>query len=137
MPFEARNVGTAQEDVLAGLVVEGRLLHAQLQHLGGVLNGLQDDRRLTAAHETNDALDQIEHAGTDEPAPKVGRFQDTSGTVEAENAEEQYEEVVREPEHFEHGSAHTGYSRRVHEEHDHCHQVTCPTRQTSECLYMA
>ncbi len=120
MPLKARNVRTAQEDVLAWLVVECRLLHAQFEYFRGVLNRLQDDSRLTAAHETNDALDQIQHARTNEPAPEVGRLQDTSRTVEAENTEEQYEEVVREPEHFEHGSAHTRYSGRVHEEHDYC-----------------
>lgn len=123
MPLEARNVRAAQEDVLAGLVVERRLLHAQLEYLGGVLNRLQNDGRLTAARETNDALDQVHGARTDEPAPEVGRLQDTTGTVEAENAEEQDEEVVREPEHFEHGSAHARYGRRVHEEHNYGDQV--------------
>jgi hypothetical protein len=120
MPLKARNVRAAQEDVLTGLVVERRLLHAQFEYFRGVLNGLQNDRRLTAAHETNDTFDQVEHARTDEPAPEVRGLQDTTRTVEAENTEEQYEEVVSEPKHFEHWSAHTRYSRSVHEEHDYC-----------------
>lgn len=103
MPFEVSDVRTRDEDVLTRNVVEGGLFNTQFEHIGGMGDCLEDNAALLGAQKTDRTFEQIKQQRHNNPDIEVRRLKNLGKTVDAAEKVEGEEQMVCEPEDFEHG----------------------------------
>ena len=142
VPLVPRHGGNVDEEPLAGFVAHAGFDELDLHGVVGVADHFEDGGGAAGADLAVDALEEVEAAGPEFPAPAlvadavrpevgageggVGEFgvaHEAAGGVGVEGEEEGDEEVVRVPECFERLLPDLGVGGGVHEEHAEEHDV--------------
>ena len=142
VPLVPRHRGDVDEEPLAGFVAHAGFGELDLHRVVGVADHLEDGGGAPRADLAVDALEEVESAGPEFPAPALvadavrpevvageggeGEFgvaHEAAGGVGVEGEKEGNEEVVRVPERFEGLLPDLGVRGGVHEEHAEEHDV--------------